>query len=78
MYILTLKIMYPEIIHMLWSCHECSWLNRIFGLKDELFNLYESNDIFNQIIIVYNYLPVYALITNSNIICMSGGPTHEI
>lgn len=73
--LLSLKIEYPDNVHLIRGNHEAADINALFGFRLECIERMGENDgiwawtRFNQL---FNYLPLAALI-EKKIICMHGG-----
>lgn len=78
LYLLTLKIIYPELVHLLRSCYECKQISYSLNLDQEIVNQYGNKFFFEEITNLYKYLKFYAKLNKSDLLCMSGGPTKDI
>lgn len=68
----SLIIQYPDRIFLIRGNHEFSSVNMTYGFKEQLFNLYGNNQLWEQFNIVFNYLPIAAII-DDHIFCVHGG-----
>lgn len=70
------KILYPDTFFLLRGNHECASINRIYGFYDECKRHYTLR-LWKTFTVVFNYLPVAALIENK-IFCMHGGLSPDL
>ena len=73
----ALKIKYPNFIYLIRGHHEDINININYGLKEECIsklNIDEnkSNEIYNKINEVFNYLP-FGILVDNTILCIHGG-----
>jgi diadenosine tetraphosphatase ApaH/serine/threonine PP2A family protein phosphatase len=73
--LLALKILAPKQIFLLRGNHECSVINRVYGLWAELngrFKIGIAMKVYNEINTIFSHLPLAALVSGK-ILCMHGG-----
>lgn len=68
----SLIAQYPDRIFLLRGNHEFSSVNMNYGFKEQIVNLYGNSDLWEQFNIVFNWLPIAAII-NKNTFCVHGG-----
>ena len=76
-FILALKILEPNKFYILKGNHETLEMNQAYGFFYEISQRFESFDRYNEILAVYNVLPICAII-NNEIICLHGGIPEDI
>ena len=73
---MTLKIKYPNQIHLLRGNHEDRWINSAFGFQAELISRMNDDEtnpvIFTKFNDFFDYLPLAAII-NDTVLCLHGG-----
>ena len=73
---MTLKIKYPNQIHLLRGNHEDRWINSAFGFQAELISRMNDDEnnpvIFTRFNDFFDYLPLAAII-NDTLLCLHGG-----
>jgi hypothetical protein len=70
------NILYPETFFLLRGNHESASINRIYGFYDECKRQY-TLWLWKTFTVVFNYLPIAALIDNK-IFCMHGGLSPDL
>lgn len=70
-YLLVLKINYPNNIFLLRGNHECSSLTSFFTFKEEV-KFKHNSDIYNRITNSFNCLPLAAVVSKK-VFCVHGG-----
>ncbi|MFX1312027.1 MAG: metallophosphoesterase [Promethearchaeota archaeon] len=70
--VLTLKILNPQTYHLLRGNHETIEMNQYYGFFQNFIDKYKDPKKFNEILAVYDVLPICALINNT-ILCLHGG-----
>lgn len=75
--LMSLKVKFPEKIHLLRGNHEDKWINNAFGFAEECSNRLgedpaEPDSVFNKINDLFDWLPLAAIIEDK-IICLHGG-----
>lgn len=72
------KILYRENFFMLRGNHECSYINQLYGFRDDCDRLYPGNipgkkwSVWHMFNDVFKYLPIAAII-DDKIFCIHGG-----
>ena len=70
--ILALKILNPLKYYLLRGNHETIEMNQNYGFFQNFMYRFKDSEKFNKILMVYNVLPICALINNT-ILCLHGG-----
>ena len=70
--VLTMKIISPHQIYLIRGNHETLEMNRIYGFYQEFISKFYHHDWFNEILSMYETLPICAKI-NQSILCVHGG-----
>ena len=75
--LMSLKIRFPEKVHLLRGNHEDKWINNAFGFAEECSNRLgedpsEHDSVFNKINEFFDWLPLAAVI-EERIVCLHGG-----
>ncbi|MFX1419583.1 MAG: metallophosphoesterase [Promethearchaeota archaeon] len=70
--VLALKILFPLKYYILRGNHETLEMNQYYGFFQEFVSKFNDHSKFNEIINLYNLLPICALI-NDMILCLHGG-----
>ncbi len=70
--VLTLKILNPQKYYLLRGNHETLEMNQYYGFFQDFINKFYDSNKFNEILTVYNVLPICAIINNI-ILCLHGG-----
>ena len=76
-YLAALKIKYPSNIFLLRGNHECRQVNQMYGFYYECQNTYGHSSIWNLCNIIFDALPISAVIDNQ-IFCVHGGISPDI
>ena len=76
-YLLLLKVKYPTRIHILRGNHESRMITQDYGFYEECYEKYNSIDVWNYFMEVFDYLSVAAVIDNQ-IFCVHGGLSPSI
>ena len=72
LFILSLKILDPQKYYLLRGNHETLEINQRYGFYQEFINKFKDPRRFEEILAVYNSLPLCAIV-NSKILCLHGG-----
>lgn len=75
--LMSLKVKFPDKIHLLRGNHEDRWINTAFGFAEECQNRLgedttELDSVFNKVNEVFEWLPLCAVI-DDRIVCLHGG-----
>jgi len=70
--VLALKILFPLKYFLLRGNHETLEMNEYYGFFQDFILRFKDHDKFNEILNIYNVLPICALI-NEKILCLHGG-----
>ncbi len=70
--IFTLKILFPLKYYLIRGNHETLEMNQYYGFFQDFLQRFKDQTKFNEIINVYNALPLCALV-NEKILCLHGG-----
>ncbi len=75
--ILALKILDSQKYYILKGNHETLEMNQYYGFFQDFVNRFNNSDNFNEILKLYNVLPICAII-NDTILCLHGGIPQDI
>ena len=75
--LLCLKMMYPKNVYMLRGNHETKEISKIYGFFDECIERYNSQEIWDKFNLVFDYLPLAAIISD-RIFCVHGGISQQM
>lgn len=75
--VLALKILYPSRYYILRGNHETVEMNKYYGFFQDFIHRFNDKINFNEILNIYNVLPLCALI-NETILCLHGGIPQDI
>ncbi len=75
--VLALKILYPSKYYFLRGNHETVEMNQYYGFFQNFIHRFNEKINFNEILNIYNVLPLCALI-NKTILCLHGGIPQNI
>ncbi|MFX1366181.1 MAG: metallophosphoesterase family protein [Promethearchaeota archaeon] len=70
--ILILKILFPLKYYILRGNHETLEMNEYYGFFQDFILRFKNSNRFNEVLSIYDVLPICALI-NGNILCLHGG-----
>ncbi|UCC20802.1 MAG: metallophosphoesterase [Promethearchaeota archaeon] len=70
--VLTLKILFPLKYFILRGNHETLEMNQYYGFFQDFISRFNDQSKFNEILKVYNLLPIGAVV-NESILCLHGG-----
>lgn len=74
--VLILKILYPLKYFILRGNHETLEMNKYYGFFQDFILRFKDSNKFNEILKVYNVLPICALI-NETVLCLHGGISQD-
>lgn len=77
LYLVLLKLKFPDHIYLLRGNHECRQVNQLYGFYDECMTVYGHTGIYRMANEVFDLLPIAAHIDNS-IFCVHGGLSPDI
>lgn len=77
LYLLTLKVKYPERITLIRGNHECRGITQQYGFYDECVRKYGSLNVWKECTNVFDYMTISAVIDNK-IFCVHGGLSPKI
>ena len=77
LFILSLKVLDPHRYYLLRGNHETSEMNQHYGFRQEFINKYKDPHRFEEILAVYDSLPICAIV-NSKILCLHGGVPQDM
>ena len=75
--ILAFKILNPKSFYILRGNHETLEMNQAYGFFHDFLRKFKDYNKFNEILAVYNVLPICAIINNS-VLCLHGGIPEDI
>jgi serine/threonine-protein phosphatase PP1 catalytic subunit len=75
--VLSLKILDPQKYYLLKGNHETLEINQIYGFVHDFMSRFQNFEKFSEILMVYNVLPLCALI-NHSILCLHGGIPQDV
>jgi serine/threonine-protein phosphatase PP1 catalytic subunit len=75
--VLILKILFPFKYYLIKGNHETLEMNQYYGFFQEFISRFNDSSKFNEILNIYNCLPICALIKKS-ILCVHGGIPQDI
>ena len=70
--VLALKILFPLKYYILRGNHETLEMNQYYGFFQDFISRFNDHSKFNEILSIYNVLPLCALV-NRTILCLHGG-----
>ena len=71
--ILSLKILYPDLVYIIRGNHEFLEMSRQSGFSAELYNLYDKDmSVEDAFMDAFSYIPIGAMI-GKNVLCVHGG-----
>ena len=70
--VIILKILHPQKYYLLKGNHETLEMNQKYGFFQDFMSRFKNIEKFNEILMIYNVLPLCALVNNS-ILCLHGG-----
>ncbi len=75
--ILALKILYPSKYYILRGNHETLEMNEYYGFYQDFISRFRDQSKFNEILSIYNLIPICALV-NRVVLCLHGGIPQDI
>ncbi|MBY8992002.1 MAG: metallophosphoesterase [Candidatus Lokiarchaeota archaeon] len=75
--VLILKILHPQKYYLLKGNHETLEINQMYGFVQDFKSRFKDFEKFNEILMIYNVLPICALVNNS-ILCLHGGIPQDV
>lgn len=75
--VLVLKIIEPYKYYLLKGNHETLEMNQYYGFFQDFISRFNDESYFNEILLLYNELPLCALVNNC-ILCLHGGIPEDI
>ena len=72
LYIVALKLRYPDRLHILRGNHESRQITQVYGFYEECLRKYQSSEVWRLLTDLFDYFPIGALIGDS-ILCLHGG-----
>jgi diadenosine tetraphosphatase ApaH/serine/threonine PP2A family protein phosphatase len=72
LYLLALKCCYPDSVYLIRGNHEFESVNSACGLKDEVFEIFGSKNVFAVLNSVFGHLPIAARL-NDELLCVHAG-----
>ncbi|OAO15829.1 serine/threonine-protein phosphatase PP-X [Blastocystis sp. ATCC 50177/Nand II] len=72
LYVILLKLRYPDRIHIIRGNHESRQITQVYGFYEECLRKYQSSVVWGYLTDLFDYIPIGALIGNS-ILCLHGG-----
>ncbi|MFW9827891.1 MAG: metallophosphoesterase [Candidatus Thorarchaeota archaeon] len=75
--VLILKILFPLKYYLLKGNHESLEMNQYYGFFHEFISKFKNENKFDEILDIYNVLPLCALV-NNDILCLHGGIPQDI
>ncbi|MFX1379130.1 MAG: metallophosphoesterase [Promethearchaeota archaeon] len=73
----ALKILFPSKYYIIRGNHETLEMNKYYGFYQDFISRFRDHNKFNEIIDVYNSLPLSAVI-NQTVLCLHGGIPQDI
>jgi serine/threonine-protein phosphatase 2A catalytic subunit len=70
--LVSLKVRYPDRVHILRGNHESRQITQVYGFYDECVRKYGSGSVWKMFTDLFDYLPLTALVDNS-LFCLHGG-----
>ncbi len=75
--VLSLKILFPKKYFILKGNHETLEMNQYYGFFQEFIQKFKDQIKFNEVLMIYNVLPICVIINNA-ILCLHGGIPQDI
>jgi serine/threonine-protein phosphatase PP1 catalytic subunit len=75
--VIALKILNPSKYYIIRGNHETLEMNEYYGFHQDFFSRFNDQNKFNEILSIYNLIPICALI-NRTVLCLHGGIPQDI
>ncbi|MHA1490823.1 MAG: metallophosphoesterase [Promethearchaeota archaeon] len=75
--VLSLKVLFPNRYYLLKGNHETLEMNKYYGFYQEFIERYPAQNTFNEILTLYDAIPICAII-NETILCLHGGIPEDL
>ena len=72
--LLSLKLLFPNSVHLIRGNHEDSNLGKAYGFFDEVYRKYKSKNLYNDIEKCFSYFPICALYEGELFVAHGGIP----
>ncbi len=72
LYLLVLKVKYPERITLIRGNHECRGITQQYGFYDECIRKYGSLNVYKECTLVFDFMTIAAVV-DDRIFCVHGG-----
>lgn len=75
--IMSLKVRFPERIHILRGNHESRQITQVYGFYDQCFKQYGSPNVWKYFTDLFDYLPL-SIVVDNKIFCVHGGLSPQL